>query len=377
MLNVIIVEDDEWIAELLAQVIGHVASDARVLRFGNVRDCLNQLKARPVDLLLADLHLPDASGLEAIRVARQRSPASSRVLLTASIDRATVLAARDAGITDFIAKPFSVEVLIERLGKVMQGHGQPTAAPIQLDSLEHFLTQRPEQALFIPWCEPAHRQSVLHWTARCEPSELWRMARQEPLLAAEWLSRANRHEHADGGFDCLSLEAAIKRLGPAECVRLAHQLAHTQPGLTHVDLQQLAGQLLAQQSGLGEILNSLARPQGLATEQMHTAVELSRLGELAVLCAIQNYFNYGGMVCDRVSLETLLTRFGPGFGNALKTRLRLPFPLRELIGALFKLPAGSLRKDRVIMRIAALEAGLAQDPGQLRQLRQWIGIEPD
>lgn len=133
--------------------------------------------------------------------------------------------------------------------------------------------------------------------------------------------------------------------------------------------------MLAQQSGLGEILNSLARPQGLATEQMLTAVELSRLGELAVLCAIQNYFNYGGAVCDRASLEVLLTRFGPGFGNALKTRLRLPFPLRELIGALFKLPAGSLRKDRVIMRIAALEAGLAQDPGQLRQLRQWIGLE--
>ncbi|MFT6429098.1 MAG: hypothetical protein ACJAXR_001925 [Halopseudomonas sp.] len=54
--------------------------------------------------------------------------------------------------------------------------------------------------------------------------------------------------------------------------------------------------------------------------------------------------------------------------------MKLPFLIRELIGALFKLPQSSLRKDRVIMRIAALETGLDDDPIQLSQLRQWVGL---
>lgn len=64
----------------------------------------------------------------------------------------------------------------------------------------------------------------------------------------------------------------------------------------------------------------------------------------------------------------------PECGNRIKMELKIPSLTRELVGSVFKLPQGSLRKDRVVMRIAALETGLDDDPVELARLRKWIGL---
>lgn len=373
-MKIVIVEDDLWIAELLRQAICNLTPDAELSVFDSVGRAVNHIKANPLDLLLSDLNLPDASGLEAIRAARRRNPDCLRVLITSSIDRATVLAARQAGITDFIAKPFSVANLLARLGKLLdQG---ATANPVTLDGLadiHSFLQQRLQQSLLVPWSRPEDQQTVLALSSACSQPELVRLARLQPVLLAGLIHQANHDEGPENDFDCLSVEQAISQLGLANSIELAVRLARTGLVLSDSLLRSKAEQLMQQQTALAKALTRLAHHQSVDAGPVRTAVSLCRLGEMATLCAIQNFLNYGQPL-DPQELDTLLQRFAPEFGNRIKISLKLPFLIRELIGALFKLPQSSLRKDRVIMRIAALETGLDDDPAQLRQLRQWVGL---
>jgi DNA-binding response OmpR family regulator len=373
-LKIVIIEDDPWIAELLRQVLRSLAPNAELSQFSHVGTAVNHIKANGLDLLLSDLNLPDASGLVAVSAAKRKNPNCPRILVTSSIDRATVMAARQAGITDFIAKPFTVEKLLSRLSGLINQNGAAGAATLDgMDNIHTFLQQRLGQTLFVPWSRPEDQQAVLALNSDCTQQELVHLARLQPALLASLIRQANSDNRAENDFDCLSAEQAISQLGLTSSIDFAVRLARTGPVLFDPQLREKADQLMQQQTALAKALTRLAHHQSVDAGPVRSAVSLCRLGEMATLCAIQNFLNYDQQLKDS-GLDALLQRFAPEFGNRIKINLKLPFLIRELIGALFKLPQGSLRKDRVIMRIAALETGLDDDPAQLSQLRQWVGL---
>jgi len=372
-LKIVIVEDDSWIADLLRQVLLSLNPQASITVFERVTPALNHFRGAWVDLLLTDLHLPDASGLDVVTAMKRLNPGCPCILVTASIDRETVIKARKAGITDFIAKPFNVADLLKRLGTLIKTDTIPLADLEGLNDLSAFLEQRLNQTLFIPWSQPGTRQRAETLENACSVQELVRLARQEPALTAGLISAVNRADRPENAFDCLSVESAIEQLGLPASIALCQRLARSRPVLSDPRLQELATDLLAEQAKLAKILTRLADHQSIAQGPVRTAVSLCRLGEMAVLCALQNFLNFGQALDDE-QLAPAIERFAPAFGNRIKVNLQLPFVIRELVGSLFKLPQGGQRKDLVLMRIAALECGLDNNPAQLAQLKQWIGL---
>lgn len=72
------------------------------------------------DLIISDLNMPQMSGLELLNYVRNihRLDSIPFLMITAEATKANVLAAAEAGVTDFIVKPFSMDQLmlkIERL----------------------------------------------------------------------------------------------------------------------------------------------------------------------------------------------------------------------------------------------------------------------
>lgn len=375
-MKILIVEDDQWIAELLRQVLESLDSEMELKLTSTVGQALNEIKAHTHDLLICDLNLPDGSGLGIIDACRRKSPTSHRVLITSQIDRATVMAASAAGITSFIAKPFKMENLLERLRELVN-QGAPERAVVMdgVGNLQDFLTQQLQQKLFIPWSEQAAQSRVLNLDRTCSQHELVRLARQQPILLAGLMHQANGDQGGDNMFNCASVEEAIDHLGLAHSIELAIQLARTGPVLRDPLLREKAQQLMTQQAALAKVLMRLAHHQSIAPEPVKSAVSLCRLGEMATLCAIQNFVDYGQQFGPQ-QLDPSMQEFAPEFGNRIKVSLKLPFITRELIGAVFRLPPSSLRKDRVIMRIAALETRLDDDPAELVRLRKWVGLSP-
>lgn len=83
-------------------------------------DALRQLESGPVDLILTDWNMPKMNGGELVRALRQnpRHVRTPIVLVTAEGDQQRIAEAKDAGVNDYLAKPFSAEgmkALIARL----------------------------------------------------------------------------------------------------------------------------------------------------------------------------------------------------------------------------------------------------------------------
>ncbi len=71
------------------------------------------------DIVIVDWAMPSFDGLEFARMIRQpdtnASPFTPIIMLTGHSERRRVMAARDAGVTEFMVKPISVKALHERI----------------------------------------------------------------------------------------------------------------------------------------------------------------------------------------------------------------------------------------------------------------------
>jgi two-component system, chemotaxis family, chemotaxis protein CheY len=80
------------------------------------------IKQRP-DIVITDWAMPIFNGIELTQMIRQPganpNPYAPIIMLTANTERTRVIAARDAGVTEFLAKPTSAKALYSRILSVV------------------------------------------------------------------------------------------------------------------------------------------------------------------------------------------------------------------------------------------------------------------
>ena len=99
-LRIVLVDDDESIAELLRANFELVGS-AR-----NGLEGIQLAQAENPDAVLMDLHMPVLGGVEATRRILEANPTACVIAFTASDDPADHIAARQAGAAAVLRKPF-------------------------------------------------------------------------------------------------------------------------------------------------------------------------------------------------------------------------------------------------------------------------------
>lgn len=113
--KVLIVEDDRALADVLSYNLAQAGYEVSVARDG--QDALNQAQVKLPDLVILDLMLPVVDGIEVCRRLRA-DPATKAVLilmLTAKDDESDQLIGFTMGADDYVTKPFSVKVLLQRI----------------------------------------------------------------------------------------------------------------------------------------------------------------------------------------------------------------------------------------------------------------------
>lgn len=121
----ILVVDDE--PDISALVVYHLARESyRVRTASDGVEALRALEAQLPDLLLLDLMLPGTSGLEILKELRRRPETSQLpvILLTALRDEQDRIAGLRMGADDYVAKPFSPQELVLRVGAVLRRTGR-------------------------------------------------------------------------------------------------------------------------------------------------------------------------------------------------------------------------------------------------------------
>ncbi|GEK79899.1 transcriptional regulatory protein [Agrococcus baldri] len=144
----LIVEDDKAVAIVTRGFVERHGAFAVVGEAATGRSALEAIEAVRPDLVLLDVHLPDASGIEVLRVARARGFAGEVVAVTAARDLETVRAARSFGVRHYLVKPFGLEAMRERLEAIR-------AELAQAETLStHPLDQRAVDAMLQPSDRP-------------------------------------------------------------------------------------------------------------------------------------------------------------------------------------------------------------------------------
>jgi DNA-binding NtrC family response regulator len=116
--SIMVVDDDpgivDWLCESLTSegYSAHGATDPS--------EALERIKAKPFDLVISDIEMPGMRGNDLVKAIHKLRPQQPIILITAfgSIDLA-VESVR-AGATDFLAKPFRIEVLLLSIGRALR-----------------------------------------------------------------------------------------------------------------------------------------------------------------------------------------------------------------------------------------------------------------
>jgi DNA-binding response OmpR family regulator len=146
--KVLVVDDEKDIVELVAYNLGRNGFDT--LLAYNGAEALEIAAKESPDLIILDLMLPGIDGMEVARrlKAEARTAAIPILMLTAKGEETDVVVGLTLGADDYVTKPFSMKVLLARVGAVLRRAepgatgasaegGMLRAGPLSVDTQKH------------------------------------------------------------------------------------------------------------------------------------------------------------------------------------------------------------------------------------------------
>ena len=120
-MNILLVDDFSTMRRILKKAL-------KVIGFNNFieaedgRDAVGKLKNQKVDMIFCDWNMPNMSGIEFLKYVRGEDEYKDIpfLMVTAEGQKNNVIAAVDAGVTNYVIKPFSTDTIKEKLSKVFK-----------------------------------------------------------------------------------------------------------------------------------------------------------------------------------------------------------------------------------------------------------------
>jgi DNA-binding NarL/FixJ family response regulator len=141
---VAIIEDQREFREGLAFLIDGTEGYRCTQRFGSIEDALDALGRDLPDVVLVDIGLPGVSGIEGIRLLRERYPGLPMLMLTVYNDDERIFAAMCAGACGYLLKKTPKARILECIVEVLDG-GAPMSPEVARHVVELFRQIRPPQ----------------------------------------------------------------------------------------------------------------------------------------------------------------------------------------------------------------------------------------
>ena len=144
MIRVAIVEDRREIRESLALLLGSTPGFLVGGSFASMEAALAAISPSTSDIALVDLGLPGMSGIEGIRILKNRHPSLPAVVLTVYDDDARIFDALCAGACGYLLKKTPQARLLESIREVLDG-GAPMSPEVARRVIALFRTVRPPE----------------------------------------------------------------------------------------------------------------------------------------------------------------------------------------------------------------------------------------
>jgi len=161
--SVLVVDDAPFIRDLVKKCLRNAFPGMQIEDAVNGRKAQTMLAKDPFDLILCDWEMPEMTGLELLTWCREQESTKTVpfIMVTSRGDKENVIQAIQAGVSDYVGKPFTNEQLLTKVKKalhragkldaLMSGPGsRPNASAFANDSLAALTSNRPEAAPAAP-----------------------------------------------------------------------------------------------------------------------------------------------------------------------------------------------------------------------------------
>ena len=114
-ITILVVDDEMMMRNLLKKILRRDGFKVRLAEDGE--DALRILGNSKVDLIICDMKMPNLSGLELLRIVKDKYPRIGMIMMTACGDAYSVKDALLLGADEYITKPFKgheISLVVER-----------------------------------------------------------------------------------------------------------------------------------------------------------------------------------------------------------------------------------------------------------------------
>ncbi len=199
-----IVDDDDSIRWVLEKALARENLATR--SFTNARDAMNALQSDTPQVLVSDIRMHGASGLELLQTVKAKYPGLPVIIMTAFSDLESAVAAFQGGAFEYLAKPFDLDKAVELIRRALD-------ESLRESSVEQSISETPE----ILGQAPA-MQDVFRAIGRLSQSNVTVLITGESGSGKELVARA-LHKHsprASQPFIALNTAAIPKDLLESE-----------------------------------------------------------------------------------------------------------------------------------------------------------------
>lgn len=186
--TVLVVDDEEVVRDVLSRALTKRGVKHVLAKDG--AEALQHLRSERFGCVVTDKNLPDMSGVEVLREARQLQPFCARIMITGYTTPESILEVFRMGASDYLEKPFSdMQLVLQRIQSAMEHQRTEFERNTLVEVLKsmHGALKARDAQVFQQQTEIDLLQSVIDLRAEEAVSEL-----KERLAAAEAQGRRER-----------------------------------------------------------------------------------------------------------------------------------------------------------------------------------------
>lgn len=119
--NVLLVDDEQFLAKGISVILGKKLDCNEMIVAMDGEEAWQILQEKDVDIVISDWNMPKKNGAELLRDMKTNPKTSSIpfLMLTGRSDVDSVKSAQDAGVVEYIVKPFNGDELVKMIKKLL------------------------------------------------------------------------------------------------------------------------------------------------------------------------------------------------------------------------------------------------------------------
>ena len=115
-MKVLVADDSGIMRKIIIRSLNSVGV-TDIVEAANGQEAIDKFKETPVDLILTDWNMPEKSGLDVVVEIRATGSQVPIIMVTTEAQKGQVISAIQAGVNDYLTKPFEADDLRAKLDK--------------------------------------------------------------------------------------------------------------------------------------------------------------------------------------------------------------------------------------------------------------------